>query len=492
MANRVTVPVTNFETLNPPWSLQSLDQDLVALQAALNDASLGYVTTGTDTGTVNNYVITTPAYGMPSAYNPGMTVFLVPASTNTGASTLTVGSLGSTPITDASGNPLPSGALVANQGVWMTYSGTSFMVASIFTSQITAVRLRSFNAIGNPTFEVDQRNVGNNIALGTGGQTPMICDRWAVFKNGTMTLNAQSATGGPIVIPGTNFAITERYFTVTLTSQEVSLAAGDYVEIIQYIEGPMLRELVSDVHSVSLLVSSNVANLKFALALNDPANNRSLCKLCTLGAGGGWTLITLPNLPAFQGGATIAPAAVGYSLRIGLAVGSTYMPPSNDVWNAGTYFGAIGMDNFASKPVSSTFSLAFVQHEPGPVCTTLMDKPYSQNYDECLRYYQKSYDYGIIVGTATSPGMASFFQNVASTVGYGSVRFHKPLAKFAPTITLYDHNNGAVNSVMDGFGVHHTGATATGGTTGIYQINFTTATTAITPVWAHWTVDTGW
>lgn len=131
MANRVTVPTTNFESLSPPWSLNSLDNDFLALQSALNDASLGYITTGTDTGTANHYNIATPAFGMPSAYQAGMTVAFLPANTNTGpACTLAVGGLSVQPLQVAGGGIPPAGWIALNQPCLATYIGTAFIVLS--------------------------------------------------------------------------------------------------------------------------------------------------------------------------------------------------------------------------------------------------------------------------------------------------------------------------------------------------------------------------
>src|SRR6516165_446511 len=47
-------------------------------------------------------------------------------------------------------------------------------------SAITAMRLRSFNAIGNPNFEVDQRNCGNSVNFPAGGYLKtFVNDRWS-------------------------------------------------------------------------------------------------------------------------------------------------------------------------------------------------------------------------------------------------------------------------------------------------------------------------
>jgi hypothetical protein len=363
------------------------------------------------------------------------------------------------------------------------------------TPAITSVRLRSFNAIGNPNFEVAQRNIRNAVNVSAG--SAFIEDRWQLGCGGTLTAQCQGfqsglGAGSGVTLPGTSFVITTSFLRITSTTTKASLAAADSIYLQQYIEGPMFRELMSDVSSVSLLVRSTVANLKFGLALRDPTGSRSLTKLCTLGAANTITLITLPNLPVWPSAGTFTAQAgsIGYLLSICVASGSTSLSPANDTWQNGNFVAAVGQDNLAAT-ASGVFEAFVIQHSPGSN-TDLIDKPFSQNYDECLRYYQKTYDYGQPVGTVTSSGIKSHFQTTATTTAYGCVSFHKPMAKI-PTLTLYDHNSGAAGSVMDGASVHHTGAVAQGvSSTGYFGINFNTATTAAGVIWAHYVADVGW
>jgi hypothetical protein len=356
---------------------------------------------------------------------------------------------------------------------------------------IWSARLRSFNAVGNPTFEVDQRNAGAAVAM-----TPTVvgwADRWICQLAGTTMRASSQQIPTNVVLPGTNFLVTQSVLRITLTTVKASLAATDYLIVAQGVEGPQLRELVNDVHSISILVRSTIANLKFGLYLQDSTGTHVLTKLCTLGAANTWTLIQLPNLPIWMAGATwpLTPGGVGYSFGISLATGSTYTSSANDTWQTSGGFGALGQSNFAAGPVSSTFDIAFVQHEPGPQCSTLMDKPFTQNYDECLRYYQKTYDYLTAPGTVTNNGMVELLSPTV-TSGYGPVRFHKPLAK-APAVTFYNHATGAANSVQDNAGVNHASPSAQFvGTSGFPSIAFATATTSLLPVWAHYAADTGW
>ena len=274
-------------------------------------------------------------------------------------------------------------------------------------STIWSQRLRSFNAIGNPNFEVDQRNIHAGLVNPVAGT--FLLDRFYLGKVGTMTVNtANPILSNPRVVPGTNFAISSSQLGLSLQTQQTTLGASDYLYTIQIIEGSNWRELCADVSSLSLLVYSTVAPLKFSVAIRDSPATQSLVKLCTITNAATWTLIQLPNIPVPpSGNFSLSPGVTGYTLTIVLAAGSNFVAPAADVWNAGNFLAAPGADNFASKPVNSGIYFSFVQHEPGPLCTTLIDKPFSQNLDECLRYYQKSYDYALKPGVASPVNGAS-------------------------------------------------------------------------------------
>jgi hypothetical protein len=143
------------------------------------------------------------------------------------------------------------------------------------------------------------------------------------------------------------------------------------------------------------------------------------------------------------------------------------------------------------QAVNSTFDIAFIQHEPGAQCTTPIDCPFTQNLDDCLRYYEKTYQYGTAPGTVTAAGMRGFL-SPTTAAAYGPASFKKVMAK-VPTMTLYNHATGAANSVRDQGGIDHASAAASGvGDSGFFSLGFTTATTSTQAVYTHYTADTGW
>ena len=378
-------------------------------------------------------------------------------------------------------------ALILKSGAYAQVP-VSTLGGSATQAQIWSTRLRSFNAIGNPNFEVDQRTAG----AGTSTAGTFAQDKWD--RGGGLSFSAGRIGGSPVVIPGTSYAITQNILRLTLLAQKVSLAATDLMYLHQWVEGPNLRELISDTHSISLLVRSSVANVVFGIALRDSASAYTLTKLCTASATPNtWSIVTLPNLPVWTPSASwlLTPGNVGYIFDICLACGSTNLSPANDTWQAGNFTGAAGQGNFAASPVNSTFDLAMISHEPGAICTTFIDKPFSQNLDECLRYYYKTYDYQAAIGLATGTGIKTFIAPSATASAFGPFQFPKLLAK-APTITFYNYATSGVNSVRDGFGTDHAGASAVNPcTNGFQYLTFSGATTGAVQVYTQFTADTG-
>jgi hypothetical protein len=413
----------------------------------------------------------------------------------------TVANTGNDPATDtthwnlmaAQGATGPAGpSAVSTDPNNLATLGSDNLIA-VPAANIWSVRLRSYNAaIGNPSFEVDQANVGSLLTNAAGGAR--LADRWFWNKVGTMAVNSQQLSA-IIPVPGTNFAISTNYLRLTLTGQEASLGASDFISLYQFLEGPQFRELINDVHSIQVLVRSSVAPLKFGISLADFTTTKSLTKLATISTANTWTILPFPNLPIFPAGNfTTAPGTAGQIVRITLAAGSSRTNTANDVWvtNSGTP-GALGQDNWCAQAVNATFDIAFVQWEPGPLCTTLIDKPFQQNYDECLRYYQKTYDYETAIGTATGTGILILFPGTGAA--FGPVRFHKPMAKI-PTLTAYNHATGAANSTrLSGTGTDYTvSGFSSPGKAGYYGIAVTSAPapTVGQGYWLHHTADTGW
>src|SRR5215469_4968953 len=400
---------------------------------------------------------------------------------------------------------LPPLASSSTQGLMNQTSGntTDFIdgtnnsqnLANAVQPTITSVRLRSFNAVGNPTLEVDQRNAGNTVT--SVANATLVIDRWKYTMAGSYVISSgqQSATLPDGCIPGTNYRISRSFLRTSVTTAEPTLGASDNLLIYNIIEGTQFRELSNDVHSISILCRSNVANLKYGLTLQDQSGAYNLGSLCTLGAANTLTLITLPNLSLWPSGGTFVttPSAIAYYLIVVLAAGSSKMLPAAGTWqNASGLVGVPGQSNFVAT-VGNTFDLMFVQHETGPVCTQLMDLDFDTNLSRCQRYYQKTYNNWAAPGAVTTAGVISFNQITVQQL-QGSAKFSKTMAK-VPTVTIYNWNTGAANALYHLNGTVYTVSSVNN----IGDSGFDAMTVATMPAVVagasgqfHYTADTGW
>lgn len=349
----------------------------------------------------------------------------------------------------------------------------------------------AYNAIGNPNFEVDQRQVG------TGGFTlgnAFTVDRWATSKAGLAASTLGSARAVTVLgAPGGNL-ITNSSIYVQFQSGAAAPAAADYVWTLQFVEGPLAAPILNTPSSLSVLCYCS-QTITFCISLRDSPATKSYCIPVTIQAGQ-WTWVYTPNIPAMTGGNfTTAPGTISYGLGVSLATGSNWRTPTPNVWTTGTYIGVPGQTNITQLPVNTAFYLGFVQHEAGSICTAPIPVPFDQNLASCQRYYEKSYPYNILPGAAgaNQPG-ATYVYNAASSHPYSINRFKTRMAK-APTLTGYNYATGVVNQVRNvtaSTDLTISGAAALLTDTGFMGFNLT-AVPAVPWVGAfHYTADTGW
>ena len=101
-----------------------------------------------DSGAVNAYVVALDP--VPTAYVVGLTVEMVTANVNTGASTINVNGLGVKNILQQDGSAVTAGMIPANRPVPLRYDGTSFRLSSTETTTTPADGSVTGAKIGNP------------------------------------------------------------------------------------------------------------------------------------------------------------------------------------------------------------------------------------------------------------------------------------------------------------------------------------------------------
>lgn len=399
-------------------------------------------------------------------------------------------------------NVIPPLASSTKNGLLAKVSGstTDFVDGTNHTQGLSAaiqptiysVRQRNYNAVGNPTFEVLNRTPVP-FATATSG---FICDRWQLSTSlpSTVQNSGQSSTSTALPVVVNSRCMSGAVIYIQSQSVYSTLAAGDFHEFVQFVEGPMARALTGVPTSISLIAWCTSAPFSFSVSIRDSQAAYSYCHLCTIPTANVWTLIQIPNIPPFTGSIPITPGSVAYDLTICAAAGASYIPPQNDVWVAGNYIGAVGQNNFFAFPNGSFFRVGFIQHEPGPTCNNLIDIPFDKNLQSCLRYYQSSMGYGMAI-----PGSigGSTYKMIGVWVGGTAVRLYIdypiPMAK-TPTGVMYGYNAATANQVyLEQVGNCACGAPSANSThMWAVNLNASQSPAAPQPCVGEWTVDTGW
>jgi hypothetical protein len=347
---------------------------------------------------------------------------------------------------------------------------------------------------------VNQRNPGATPAIGPGNSGGFLIDRWSFYTNQATASYYSNWYSGQVPVPGTTQYVGSHILGVGITTSQATAAAGDYAFFRTNIEGPMMRELLGGTHSISILCSAPVSPFKFSVILHDPAFTYSLAYLCTFtAAAASFQLITLPNIPVWPSGPTwsIDPGNLGYVMDISLVCGSNTQCPTAKLgtWQNIDYNGVQGQDVFSAQPSGNYFWLSFVQHEPGPNCTQLMDLDFDTNLRRCQRYYTKSYAYtdrpGANIGSAGSCGIVTNVNNPNWLPV--CVPFKCTMAKAQSSVTIYALD-GTINAmtIFAGANVAITPGNTQMNEQGISAVYSNTANPTGTSLQFHYTADTGW
>src|SRR4029077_16929784 len=117
--------------------------------------------------------------------------------------------------------------------------------------------------------------------------------------------------------------------------------------------------------------------------------------------------------------------------------GSTYQGAAG-VWAGANYYGTSALTNSLLTTTGATFQLTSAKFELSPVVTPFQQMPVQQELARCQRYYEKSYDLGILPGTALARTGQEFFGywgTSAASYSFG-VRYKTP-KRAAPAVTLF-------------------------------------------------------
>jgi hypothetical protein len=231
------------------------------------------------------------------------------------------------------------------------------------------------NRIINGDMRIAQRGT-SFAAIADGAYT---LDRWIWGHVGAMVCTVSQSSD----VPNDTF---QNSYKVDVTTVDTSIAAGDYAQFTQRIEGYNVRDLIGTTFTLSFWVKSPKTGVHCVAFRNAPVPNRSYIKEYTVVSANTWEYKTI----TVTGGLITAGTwdwtnGIGLSITFSLANGTTFQATA-DTWQTGNFHATANQVNVMDN-TSNDFFLTGVQLEPGSVDTPFERRPIGTELALCQRYF---------------------------------------------------------------------------------------------------------
>jgi hypothetical protein len=245
------------------------------------------------------------------------------------------------------------------------------------------------------------------------------------------------------------------------TTADTSIAAGEILILGQNFEGQDLQQFkkgTSDAEkiTVSFYVKGN-ANATYTCELYDNDNSRSIAQEFSVTTSWSRVVLTFNNETS---NALDDDNASSLSLHLWLHGGSTFAGGTfaSNTWHTTNANRLSDSQSSFFDSTDRTFFITGVQMEVGSVATPFEHRSFGEEFDLCLRYYEKSSAYGVaedstaganIYGVVGMAGSASSVGNNDATM----IHWQKS-KRVAPTLVFYDAagNSGKLSYAEAGVG----------------------------------------
>jgi len=302
------------------------------------------------------------------------------------------------------------------------------------TAQYTGFK----NRIINGAMVIDQRNAGASVTQTTNDVYPV--DRFRITGTVTSKFTGQQSSQAPSGFVNS---------LLITSSAATSVGASDYYTIDQKIEGLNCSDLgwgtaSAQAVTLSFWVRSSLTGT-FGGALLNSASNRSYPYTYTISAANTWEQKTV-TIAGDTTGTWLTTNGIGITIRWGLGVGSTYSGTAGS-WSGSLYLSATGATSVVGTN-GATFYITGVQLEKGSTATSFDYRPYGTELALCQRYFYKTYNTDVAVGTSTNVGSV-YCETLADGTLSRLKAFNPRLPvsmRVTPTVTLYSQT-GTVDRI---------------------------------------------
>jgi hypothetical protein len=282
------------------------------------------------------------------------------------------------------------------------------------------------NRIINGGMIIDQRNAGASV---TPTNNQYTVDRWAAEVTQASKFTVQQVSGN---------ANTAQGFTQSLrvtSSSAYSVISSDVFDIKQQIEGYNIADFVwgtanAKTVTLSFWVYSSLTGTFGGSLTND--GSYSYAFSYTISSANTWTQVSV-TIPGSTAGSWNSTNGTGLYVRFNLGCGSNYLGTAN-TWVASNTVAPTGSQSIVGTN-GATWYLTGVQLELGSAATAFEWRPYSQELNNCFRYYYKY------------PGSPNIHGMLYSSGKYIGTVFFPATMRTTPTIADLTGNYGTIENV---------------------------------------------
>lgn len=390
---------------------------------------------------------------LPFAFRDNLKFTFRATLTNTNSTQLQItglaGMSGAVDIIDEAGVNLIGGEIVAGKFYDIILTGTSGTKKVILkssaidaTATVKGIQLlkSNKNAIINGDFNIWQRGT----SFASVFNTAHTADRLKYLKNGSMVHDISRSTDVP------TFAQASRLFNysalIDCQTIDSSISAAELCHLSHDVEGFNFLPLAQKSMTLSFFVKATKTGI-YCVSFRNAGLDRSFVAEYTINASDTWEFKTITIAASPSAGTWDYTNGVGININFTLAAGSNFRTTAG-AWQTGSYLSTANQVN-ACDSTSNNFRITGVQLEAGSVATPFENRTIQEELALCQRYFEKSYDLDVIVGTLTSNNTSIHTIARAGATGLSCSVSFKTFKRALPSVVFYNPsvaNNQARNT----------------------------------------------
>lgn len=306
---------------------------------------------------------------------------------------------------------------------------------------------KSKNYIINGAMDFFQRGI--SFATAVSGQ--YVADRINYSKLGTMVQTVSRDTDVPTLAQsGFPFSYSVR---MNLTTSQASLTTNQHNQLLQRIEGQFASSLYGKTITISFWVKATLVGV-YPVAFRSGNGLRSYVSTYTINTTNTWEKKTI-TLTHDNIGTWAYDTGVGLDVMFTLAAGPSFVTSSLNSWVDGNFISHTSCVN-GVQAGATDFRITGVQLEEG-VSASNFERAGGNIANElqlCQRYFEKSYNVDVPLGSVTVEGVLGSVSNSAIASPAYVVSLHFITRKrVVPIINYYNSSTGGIGSWRDNGGV---------------------------------------